>query len=94
MILRGVCELRRKERKGTYMAFLDVSKVYDTVWREGSWRKIQQYGVRRSLFTSVKGCMKGLKQVWCWKGGSQDGFQSKQGYVIVTAVIRGGGTEI
>ena len=28
LVLRGVCELRRR-RKGTY---LDVSKAYDTVW--------------------------------------------------------------
>ena len=32
LILKGVCELRRKEKKGTYIAFLDVSKAYDTVW--------------------------------------------------------------
>ena len=32
LILRGVCELRRKGKKGTYMSFLDVSKAYDTVW--------------------------------------------------------------
>ena len=45
LILRGVCELRRREKKGTYLAFLDVSKAYDTVWREGLWRKMKQYGI-------------------------------------------------
>ena len=41
LILRGVCELRRREKKGAYLAFLDVSKAYDTVWREGLWRKMK-----------------------------------------------------
>ena len=31
------------------------------------------------MSASVKGCIKGLKQVWSWKEGSQDGFQLKQG---------------
>ncbi len=43
-MVREVWELRRKE-KGTLMAFLDESKAYDTVWREG-------LNMRRNL-----GCM-------------------------------------
>lgn len=27
------------------MAFLDVSKAYNTVWHEGLWRKMRQYGI-------------------------------------------------
>ena len=32
------------------------------------------------MSVSVEDCIKGLKQVWCLKGNSQDGFQLKQGY--------------
>ena len=48
LILRGVCvcELRRKEKKGTYMAFLDVSKACDT---DGMWKKMQLYGVEEKF---------------------------------------------
>ena len=36
----------RSERKGqTFMAFLDVSKAYDTVWRDGLWYKLCEMGV-------------------------------------------------
>ena len=56
LILRGVCELRRKEKKGTYMAFLDVSKAYDTVWRDRLWRKMQQYGVEENFVCMCGGC--------------------------------------
>jgi len=45
LILRGVCELRRREKKGTYLAFLDVSKAYDTVWRTTA-RRTTQFGVK------------------------------------------------
>ena len=61
LILRGVCELRRKEKKGTYMAFLDVSEAYDTVWREGLWRKMQQYGVEEKFVRICRGLYKGIE---------------------------------
>ena len=34
MVLRGMHELR-KEKKTSYFTFLDVSKAYDSMWREG-----------------------------------------------------------
>ena len=34
LVLRGVCELRKK-KKTSYLAFLDVCKAYDSVWSEG-----------------------------------------------------------
>ena len=49
LILRGVCELRRRKRRGTYLAFLDVSKAYDTVWREGLWEKMRMYAVEEKF---------------------------------------------
>ena len=61
LILRGVFELRRKEKKGTYMAFLDVSKAYDTVWCDGLWRKMQQYGVEEKFVRICRGLYKGIE---------------------------------
>ena len=57
LVLRGVCELRRK---GTYLAFLDVSKAYDTVWREGLWEKMRRYGVTQK---SVRVCQGSYEEV-------------------------------
>ena len=45
LVLRGVCEVRKKEIKNSYLAFLDISKAYDSLWREGLWHKMRQYGV-------------------------------------------------
>ena len=33
----------RGERKGTWLGFMDVSKAYDTVWRDGLWEKLRMY---------------------------------------------------
>ena len=38
------------------MAFLDVSKAYDTVWREGLWKKMRMYGVEEK-FIRVCRCL-------------------------------------
>ena len=34
LVLSGVCEVRKREKKNSYLAFLDISKAYDSVWRE------------------------------------------------------------
>ncbi len=50
-----MCKLRKREKK-SYLAFLDVSKTYDSVWREGLWCKMEHYGVEKFV-RGVKGCI-------------------------------------
>lgn len=40
-----MCARRKREKKTSYLACLDVSKAYDSVWREGLWHKMRQYSV-------------------------------------------------
>ena len=61
MILRGVCELRKRRKKGTWLGFMDVSKAYDTVWREGLWRKMQSYGVEKPFIRLCEGLYKDVQ---------------------------------
>ena len=35
LMLRGACELKNREKKTSYLAFLGVSKAHDSVQREG-----------------------------------------------------------
>ena len=42
-ILRQIFD-QGKRKKSTKVAFLDVRKAYDRVWREGLWRKMEGYG--------------------------------------------------
>ena len=43
------------------MAFLDVSKAYDTVWREGLWKKMQRYRVEEKFVSICRGLCKGIE---------------------------------
>ena len=47
------------EKKTSYLAFLDISKVYDSVWRGGLWCKMKHYGVEEK-----SGCMKDCIAEW------------------------------
>ena len=40
--LREVIQGRRKKRRDTYCCFLDIKKAYDTVFREGLWRRLRK----------------------------------------------------
>ena len=79
LILRGVCELRRKEKKGTYVAFLDVSKAYDTVWREGLWKKMEQYGIEDKFVRICRGLYEGVEASVVLESGKSRWFPVETG---------------
>ena len=61
-MLRGVCEVRKREKKNSYLAFLDISKANDSVWRERLWHMMRQYGVEEKFVTRV--WLNGGKSRW------------------------------
>ncbi|MEP5445307.1 hypothetical protein, partial [Ekhidna sp.] len=38
----------------TYCFFLDVQKAYDTVWRNGLWKKLWEIGIRGKMWRMMK----------------------------------------
>ena len=54
-MLRGVCELRKMEKKTSYLDFLYVSKAYDSVWRERLWCKMRHFGVEEKFVSVCEG---------------------------------------
>ena len=48
-MLRGVCEVQKSVKNRSYLAFLDITKAYDSMWREELWHKIRQYGVEKEF---------------------------------------------
>ena len=60
-MLRGVCELRKREKKTSYLAFLDVSKAYDSVWRVGLWCEMRHCGVEEKFINVCEGLYDGVE---------------------------------
>ena len=54
--------LRARTGRTTYTAFIDVKKAYDTVWRNGLWKRLWDEGVRGKMWRVIKG----LCRVQCW----------------------------
>ena len=40
----------RGSQRTTYTAFIDVKKAYDTVWRNGLWKRMWDVGVRGKMW--------------------------------------------
>ena len=43
--LNEIVQGRLREDKKTFVIFLDIQKVYDTVWHYGLWYKLWDMGV-------------------------------------------------
>ena len=44
-VVSGIGQIRRSQGKKTWMAFLDFKKAFPSVWREGLWEKMKEYGI-------------------------------------------------
>ena len=60
-LLKAAIDDARHRRAPLLIAFLDLRKAYDTVWRDGLWWKLHEHGVRgklwrmlRALYSSVE----------------------------------------
>ena len=58
--LQGLCSLRKSRKQKTFLAFLDLSKAFDKVWRDGLFYLLWQKGIQgkcwkllRSLYENV-----------------------------------------
>jgi hypothetical protein len=45
---------RAAENLSTYAAFIDISKAFPSVWRDGLWLRLWKYGIRGKLWRIVK----------------------------------------
>jgi hypothetical protein len=52
--LAQVVQKRLEKQQNTYLCFVDLKKAYDSVWREGLFRKLRQDGVPQKLVKLVR----------------------------------------
>ena len=41
-VLTNIMEIVKKEKKKLFLAFIDLRKAFDRVWREGLWTKLEE----------------------------------------------------
>ena len=78
-MLRDICEVQKREKKNSYLAFLDITKAYDSVWREGLWHKMRQYGVEEKLVRVCEGLYNGMETRVVLNGGKSRRFAVERG---------------
>ena len=72
--------LKRLEvQKNTYLCFVDLKKAYDSVWREGLFRRMADDGVPEKLLSLVKRWYKNVNVRIRVNDVESDWFQSKVG---------------
>jgi hypothetical protein len=70
---------RLKEGKETYAFFLDVQKAYDSVWRNGLWFKLWEFGVRGKMWRVIKKMYEYSKSAVLLDGERSEAFDVEQG---------------
>jgi hypothetical protein len=54
-VLSEAVRLRRKSGKRTHACFIDVSKAFDRVWRDGVFKRLRDEGVEGKLYRVIRG---------------------------------------
>jgi hypothetical protein len=58
--LRQIIEKKWEFGRAVYLAFVDLEKAYDSVWREGMWRMAEHYGVAMRVVTILRNWYRGV----------------------------------
>jgi hypothetical protein len=52
---------RRRAGKHTFLLFVDFRKAFDTVWRDGLWKRLWDVGVRGKAWRVIKGVYRDIR---------------------------------
>jgi len=59
--LQGICSLSKSSKRPLYVAFLDLSKAFDRVWREGLLVNLLNSGIQGKYWRLLKGISKNVE---------------------------------
>jgi hypothetical protein len=77
-ILKEIVRARKERSEPTYLTFVDVRKAYDTVWRNGLWKKLYDMGVRGKMLNIIQEMYKKVLRTVLVNGRRPSGSTSKQ----------------
>lgn len=69
-----VLKMRSDQGKDTYSCFIDVSKAYDRVFRDGLWEKLWRFGVRGRMWRVIKALYKNTRSSMLVNGKKLEEF--------------------
>ena len=78
-ILNEVIESRRERGKKTYIAFMDFTKAYDLVWRDGLFQELHEAGVKGKAWRVVRDMYRKARSCVTVKGKPSDWWNIHQG---------------
>ena len=78
-ILHALISLYLSMGKKLYCSFIDFKKAFDTVWRVGLWRKLQNNNIKGKIFTVIHNMYQGIKSCISYNEGLTDFFACEVG---------------
>ena len=78
-MLSEIINVRRHANMGTFMCFIDVTKAYDTVWLDGLWAKLWNYGVQGRMWRFIREWYKDMSSQVLADGKKTRSFKLEQG---------------
>ncbi|XP_069176132.1 uncharacterized protein [Procambarus clarkii] len=89
--LRLLQEKCREERKALYIAFIDLTKAFDLVSRDGLFKILAKIGCPRTLFSMIQSFHKDMKGTVMYDGSTSEPFNInsgvKQGCVLAPTLF-------
>ena len=77
--LKSIAASRLTECKPTYMAILDFSKTFDTVWRDGLMYSVWNIGIRGMVWQLIDNLYKNVQAMVKFGNVSTDFFEIDEG---------------
>ena len=77
--LHGICSLAKSSKKPLYIAFLDLSKTFDRVWREGLLAKLWESVIQGKPWRLIKEIYRNVQKKDLFKDYESDYFDQEYG---------------
>lgn len=77
--LQGICSLQKSAKKSVYLAFLDLSKAFDRVWREGLFSVLWEHGIQGKCWRLIRDIYKNVDNKVIFGDIESDWFDQEYG---------------